>query len=148
MTCDNCPLSGPCWRRGHDMVPRLRELCATRADYGSLLDLRFGVVDETVVPNPPMAVVPESPTMLQKAKRVGKAAVKFAADKGRLASKKVVAERRELCGACDHLADGRCDVCSCFIKVKTTLPLEECPIGKWGIEERPTAQAKGCKSCG
>tara|TARA_A100001201_G_scaffold94602_1_gene81995 strand:+ start:950 stop:1198 length:249 start_codon:yes stop_codon:yes gene_type:complete len=43
-------------------------------------------------------------------------------------------ERYEICKSCDKAILGKniCSVCKCFLPLKTSLPLTECPLGKWG----------------
>lgn len=47
-----------------------------------------------------------------------------------------IEKRFDTCKACVHFTDvtTQCKVCSCFMKLKTTLLGAECPIGKWGKE--------------
>ena len=40
-------------------------------------------------------------------------------------------QRLAVCGTCEHHTGVRCRVCGCFTSVKTWLPHERCPIGKW-----------------
>lgn len=60
------------------------------------------------------------------------------------ASDSIINERREICRSCEHLEirerkDGtmgmttfsRCLVCKCFLKPKTALATDKCPVGKW-----------------
>jgi hypothetical protein len=46
----------------------------------------------------------------------------------------VYEERWGMCQACPELIKltKQCKKCGCFMKIKTTLPGAECPIGKWG----------------
>jgi hypothetical protein len=46
----------------------------------------------------------------------------------------LVHERRGICHACEHLRNGRCDICKCFILAKGRLLSEDCPKGKWPQE--------------
>lgn len=39
--------------------------------------------------------------------------------------------RLAICGDCDHLKMGVCDICHCVMKMKTTLARASCPLGKW-----------------
>jgi hypothetical protein len=39
--------------------------------------------------------------------------------------------RIEICSACEHHTGVRCRLCGCFTAIKTWLPHEDCPIGKW-----------------
>ena len=51
--------------------------------------------------------------------------------------------RWDVCESCDKLykPTNSCKLCGCFMKVKTTLPFDECPIKKWGIHT-PTDEEK------
>jgi hypothetical protein len=42
-----------------------------------------------------------------------------------------VQKRREICAGCEHLSGGRCKKCGCFLKIKTLMRSQHCPIGKW-----------------
>ncbi len=61
----------------------------------------------------------------------------------------VIAERRRICQGCEKFTRtavfGRCGECGCFVRAKTTLAGESCPIGKWGAVE---AASKGDRSGG
>lgn len=41
--------------------------------------------------------------------------------------------RYSFCISCEnlHKFTDRCSLCGCFMRVKTWMPNEECPIGKW-----------------
>lgn len=41
--------------------------------------------------------------------------------------------RLEICTGCEHLfqATHQCKKCGCFVKAKTWLPSQVCPVGKW-----------------
>ena len=41
--------------------------------------------------------------------------------------------RYEICKRCPHFKPKfkKCDVCGCFMKLKTKIIFTECPIGKW-----------------
>ena len=43
----------------------------------------------------------------------------------------VIHERRGICHLCEHLQNGRCDICKCYILAKARLLGEDCPIDKW-----------------
>lgn len=49
------------------------------------------------------------------------------------ATENVIAERWEICQACEHLykPTHTCKVCGCFMKVKTSLAGARCPKNKW-----------------
>lgn len=38
---------------------------------------------------------------------------------------------RDICGGCDKNYRGQCSECTCFIKLKSMLKTEQCPLGKW-----------------
>lgn len=43
-------------------------------------------------------------------------------------------KRFNICKECPELIQltSQCKKCGCFMKVKTSLPHSECPLGKWG----------------
>jgi hypothetical protein len=45
--------------------------------------------------------------------------------------------RLSICNNCDQLNSltKQCKICFCYMPVKTTLALAECPIHKWGKEQ-------------
>jgi hypothetical protein len=47
-------------------------------------------------------------------------------------------QRFEVCLGCDQLnsVTKQCKICLCYMPIKTTLALSECPIHKWGKEEQ------------
>ena len=48
-----------------------------------------------------------------------------------MAPDEVVERRKELCLACEHHDFGVCNECGCYLKAKTAIASESCPIGKW-----------------
>lgn len=46
-------------------------------------------------------------------------------------------ERMSLCQSCEHFdqSQTRCTQCGCFLNVKAKMMFEECPVGKWGMDE-------------
>lgn len=66
-------------------------------------------------------------------------AARFLADPT-VAPRKTAAERLEICRNCDRfISDSqKCDICQCFMPLKTAAANMECPIGKWGIWKRET----------
>jgi positive regulator of sigma E activity len=61
------------------------------------------------------------------------AATNFVASGGKTVSGEVHAERQSTCSTCpSHNATAnRCNECGCFLQLKTWLPAEQCPLGKW-----------------
>lgn len=51
-----------------------------------------------------------------------------------LADSEIVESRRAECDSCEHLfkPTGSCKICKCFVKAKTKLKNQSCPVGKWG----------------
>ena len=55
---------------------------------------------------------------------------------GQYLKKKVIAEddaqRWRICQGCEYLrTDNRCEICGCFMKLKTNLRNAHCPLRKW-----------------
>jgi len=50
-----------------------------------------------------------------------------------VAPRRVAILRMEVCEDCDHYIkdSGQCDICLCYMKLKTTMANMECPLGKW-----------------
>lgn len=48
-----------------------------------------------------------------------------------MASEATITKRVNICNSCRHFDKGRCNVCGCFLSVKTGLSAEKCPIKKW-----------------
>jgi rRNA maturation endonuclease Nob1 len=48
-------------------------------------------------------------------------------------SEEIQQYRYSICQSCDKLykPTDNCKVCGCFMKVKTWMPYQSCPIGKW-----------------
>lgn len=57
-------------------------------------------------------------------------------DKVLWATPEEAAMRKAICENCQHLEDGQCKICTCYVGVKTTFQYEYCPLLKWG-GERP-----------
>jgi len=41
------------------------------------------------------------------------------------------ADRATICGGCEHNKSNWCEVCGCWLSLKTRLPGATCPMGKW-----------------
>ena len=43
-------------------------------------------------------------------------------------------QRMDICRGCEHLNPNlnRCNLCGCFMELKTWLPGQKCPVDKWG----------------
>jgi len=78
------------------------------------------------------------------------------------ARKEDIEKRMSICKSCSHLSKhSRCDLCKCFVLLKTTITSERCPEGNWeataprapvGFQlegsENPELIQKGCAGCG
>jgi len=55
----------------------------------------------------------------------------------KIRNQSIIDERMDICNSCPFLSKTtkQCDKCHCFMPLKTTLSIAECPIGKWGKEE-------------
>lgn len=56
----------------------------------------------------------------------------------------VIQARRDTCHACPDFKDGRCMLCSCFVKAKTSWALERCPANppkwtEWKADQSPVS---------
>jgi hypothetical protein len=50
-----------------------------------------------------------------------------------IAPRRVASLRMEVCEGCDHYIQdsGQCDICLCYMKLKTTMANMKCPLDKW-----------------
>jgi tetratricopeptide (TPR) repeat protein len=71
------------------------------------------------------------PTLLRMGISVAKSMAKFLGSGGQTVSADIRQRRLNTCGACPHHTGIRCRLCGCFTHVKTWMPHEACPIGKW-----------------
>jgi len=115
-----------------------------------LLDGRFGVADESIIP----ASAPSSNAISKRTKRTrkrrggcgscgstvrrralsaAKALAHWAGDKGKTTSTEVRERRLALCEGCPLFDEAKrqCSVCECYIDYKIKLRKEVCPAGKW-----------------
>lgn len=76
----------------------------------------------------------------EKMIKLREASEKAAAEHLLLNNTKVTPEQQEarysICESCDrlHAATNRCNLCGCFMGVKTWLKSQECPLKKWEKE--------------
>lgn len=58
----------------------------------------------------------------------------FVADGCKTVDKTTYRDRLVICDACDKHRNkwGQCDLCKCFVRIKTKGRVEECPEGRWG----------------
>ncbi|MCI0681286.1 MAG: tetratricopeptide repeat protein [Gemmataceae bacterium] len=72
------------------------------------------------------------PGLLRMAFTAVKSMAKFVGSGLKTVAPAVREERLQTCGACEHHTGVRCKLCGCFTAVKSWLPHEHCPIGRWG----------------
>ena len=61
---------------------------------------------------------------------------------GNFVPDEVAAERKHICRKCAfNRGIGTCKKCGCFIALKTLMPQESCPIGKWDEHNEPLENA-------
>ncbi len=78
----------------------------------------------------------ELPPLIQQAGTlagaVGRAAGAVLTGQPVIASGEQQATRWAICLACEHLeGESRCRICGCYMKAKTAMAQERCPIAKW-----------------
>lgn len=65
-----------------------------------------------------------------------------------LATDEVIEERRSICSSCQYRNKLNCTKCGCYIKHKTKLAGEKCPMGYWGSDKtKKNKRSNGC-GCG
>jgi hypothetical protein len=74
----------------------------------------------------------QSYNKLDLVKNFGKATFDHTRNGFQQATFNVMQERRDICATCIKYNKGRCNVCGCYIKEKTSWAVSECPLGKWG----------------
>lgn len=72
-----------------------------------------------------------APDLNNAASAVARVAKAVAAGDSVLVSKASLDARRAVCGSCERNLGGQCAECTCFIKLKTLLKTETCPLSKW-----------------
>lgn len=53
-----------------------------------------------------------------------------------LAEENIIATRKEICNKCEFREGGKCGKCGCFLRHKTRLASESCPISRWGTANK------------
>ena len=84
------------------------------------------------------------PSVFKQAKNLAKSAYTHIANGAQKVPEKIYKSRLDVCEGCDKLSKGRCSECGCFVKMKASWGLEECPIGKWGRYEQTKGKCGGC----
>jgi tetratricopeptide (TPR) repeat protein len=77
---------------------------------------------------------PESgPGVLQMAISAVKSMARFIGSGAKTLAPASREKRLRTCARCEHHTGVRCKLCGCFTTVKTWMPHEKCPIGKWPV---------------
>jgi tetratricopeptide (TPR) repeat protein len=71
------------------------------------------------------------PGLLRMAISAAKSMTTFLASGMKTVSPEIQQKRLKTCATCEHHTGLRCRICGCFTNVKTKMPHEDCPIGKW-----------------
>jgi hypothetical protein len=71
--------------------------------------------------------------MAQKMAEIEKTKLERMADLVKLIPAHIREERMNICNSCEHLfkPTTTCKKCGCFMKLKTYLPTQKCPLNKW-----------------
>ncbi len=77
---------------------------------------------------------PQPPSLTRMVTSATQSAIQFAAGGGKVLRADEQQARMNTCRSCDELAGARCHACGCFVAVKTWLPHERCPLGKWSMQ--------------
>jgi hypothetical protein len=86
-----------------------------------------GVGQPGPAPEPPVS----GPGVLHMAISAVKSMTRFLASGAKTVGPDTQRKRLDVCATCPHHTGLRCRVCGCFTGVKTWLPHERCPLGKW-----------------
>jgi len=88
---------------------------------------------EARLPSSPTVAAAASggPSLLRMAFSALKSMARFVGSGMKTVPPAVREERLQTCGACEHHTGVRCKLCGCFTAVKSWLPHEHCPIGRW-----------------
>lgn len=123
--------------RGHEAIQAFEQL---RSPYVPMLTehlQKYAGGDSAALPtvgvvgawNP--AAASAGPGLLRMAFSALKSMAKFVGAGLKTVPPAVRDERLQTCASCEHHTGVRCKLCGCFTAVKSWLPHERCPIGKW-----------------
>jgi hypothetical protein len=93
--------------------------------------LATGVVWGHPVAGPNVGKQSSSPGLLRMALSAAKSMATFLGAGLKTVPAETQRKRLQTCASCEHHTGLRCKVCGCFTNLKTRMPHEECPIGKW-----------------
>jgi hypothetical protein len=89
-------------------------------------------VDPATTP-PVWRLEPKLPSKGKVAKNAARSVGKTLASvmQGKPLAAEDVEKRRAICDECEYQKGNRCLKCGCFLKFKTWLKADNCPVGKW-----------------
>jgi tetratricopeptide (TPR) repeat protein len=82
-------------------------------------------------PQPGQGQAASGPGLLRMALSAAKAMTQFLGSGFKTVPPETHQKRLQTCATCEHHTGLRCKVCGCFTNIKTRMPHEACPIGKW-----------------
>ncbi len=82
-------------------------------------------------PDPGRVEAVQGPGLLRMALSLAKSMARYVGSGMRTVPAEVSARRLKTCADCPHHTGNRCRLCGCFTKLKTQLPHERCPLGRW-----------------
>jgi tetratricopeptide (TPR) repeat protein len=116
----------------------LRKYKLTAADglFGSAVlpqEFAFGgtIVTTVTAAQPVPAPNAAGPGILHMAFTAARSMTKFLGSGMKTVTNEARHKRLQTCQTCEHYTGLRCRVCGCFVNVKSRMPHEDCPIGKW-----------------
>lgn len=74
---------------------------------------------------------PPTPSMMEQISSVGMSVATWLAAGAPNVDRSQRSERLRKCAHCEHLKGTRCALCGCFVRVKSWMQTETCPIGRW-----------------
>ncbi len=101
---------------------------ALREDQPEWQGALVGSWESTIAPAAP---APREAGWLRKAVSAARALAQYVGSGMKTVCPEERQRRLELCTGCEHHTGVRCRLCGCFTQVKTWLPHEVCPLGKW-----------------
>ena len=105
-------------------------------------DLRIPIYDDTIESDP------ESMSVTDQAQSFFSSMYNHMATGFQSVDKAIKKQRLSICKECEHFSEknSKCNLCGCFLKIKTSWASEECPIGLWkAVTEKK--RRKGCGGC-
>lgn len=88
-----------------------------------------------------------APTLKDRLLSSSKAFYRFVKSGGKLLGSEESESRLAVCKSCpyrsSYVAASTCSICGCFLKLKSKLPYEQCPLQLWPGDKRPCGKPCG-----